>query len=371
VLALVPFAVLGAAGSAVAAQAAPPEEQAFLRGARQLTFDGRRAGEGYFSADGTHLVFQSEREPANPFFQIYVLDLTSGETRRVSPGTGKTTCAFFRPPGSAEVLFASTHHDPASERLQREELQRRTTGGERRYEWDFDPEMDLYVARAGGPLRRLTDARGYDAEASYSPDGEWIVFTSTRAGYTEDLEEGERSRLDADPSYFADLYRMRSDGSQLRRLTSEPGYDGGPFFFADGERIVWRRFEPDGTIADLWSARPDGSGAERLTEFGSMSWAPYPHPSGRYVVFTSNKEGFGNFELFVVDAQGRKEPVRVTYTDGFDGLPVPSPDGRRLAWTSNRRGAGAQIMIADWNHEQVLAALESAPARRPAREAAP
>jgi Tol biopolymer transport system component len=88
-------------------------------------------------------------------------------------------------------------------------------------------------------------------------------------------------------------------------------------------------------------------------------------------VFTSNKEGFGNFELFVVDAQGRKEPVRVTYTDGFDGLPVPSPDGRRLAWTSNRRGAGAQIMIADWNHEQVLAALESAPARRPAREAAP
>ena len=67
-----------------------------------------------------------------------------------------------------------------------------------------------------------------------------------------------------------------------------------------------------------------------------MSWAPYMHPSGEYIIFASNKLGFENFELFMVDAKGTKEPVRVTYSDGFDGLPVPSPDGKQLAWTSTR-----------------------------------
>jgi len=342
-------------------------EARFLSRVRQLTFEGRRAGEGYFSSDGSRMVFQSEREPGNPFFQIYELNLTTGDSRRVSPGMGKTTCAFFRP-GSGDILYASTHHDPRSGELQQAEIDFRASGQERRYDWDYDPEMELYVAEAGSDdPRRLTSARGYDAEGSYSPDGRWIVFTSNRSAYEAELDSDEQARLDTDPSFFAEIYRMRADGTGVERLTQEPGYDGGPFFSPDGEWILWRRFGEQGLIADIWRMKPDGTGVERLTGFDSMSWAPFPHPSGEYVFFTSNKLGFENFELFIVDAAGYKEPVRVTFTKGFDGLPVPAPDGRHLSWTSTRRSEGqGQIMLADWNHEAALDALKAAPPRQAA-----
>ncbi len=357
-------AALVAASRAAADSAPPLAESTFLSRIRQLTFEGQRAGEGYFSPDGDRIVFQSEREPGNPFFQIYELDLATGDVRRISTGVGKTTCAFYQP-GTKRILFASTHHDPRSAELQRAELEFRASGQSRRYEWDFDPEMELYVAEPDGTLRRLTEVPGYDAEGSYSPDGKWIVFTSTRTAHPANREPvGEAGRrAAADPSYFAEIYLAREDGTEVRRLTDEPGYDGGPFFTADGERIVWRRFRPEGDVADVWTMRRDGSDARRLTDLGSMSWAPYPDPSGRYVVFTSNELGFGNFELFVVDSDGRREPVRVTYTDGFDGLPVLSPDARLLAWTSNRRGGGGQLMLAEWNHRAVLDALQRAPLR--------
>ena len=339
------------------------DETDFLKRTRRLTFDGRRAGEGYFSPDGARMVFQSEREAGNPFFQIYVLDFDSGETRRVSTGTGKTTCPFIRP-GSDEILFGSTHHDPRTAEYQQAELDFRGSGKERRYSWDFDPEMELYVAGADGTLRRLTESRGYDAEGSYSPDGNWIVFSSTRQAYGLELSPEDQQRLENDPSYFAELYVMRADGSELRRITWSPGYDGGPFFAPDGKRIVWRRFDPEGLIADVWYHDLDGGQQRQVTDFRSMSWAPYPHPSGEYIYFTSNKHGFENFELFIVDVAGEKEPVRVTTTDGFDGLPVPTPDGKRLAWTSSRHGGdGAQIFMAEWNHEHARVALAQAPAR--------
>lgn len=341
------------------------QEQALLTRIRQLTFKGRRAGEGYFARNGERLVFQSEREPGNPFFQIYELDLKTGESRRVSPGMGKTTCSFFRP-GTDDILFASTHHDPRSLELQQAEFDLRASGEERRYDWDYDPEMELYVAGdPGAEPQRLTDARGYDAEGSYSPDGKWIVFTSTRQAYERELTEEERKQLDVDPSYFAEIYRMRADGSEPTRLTDTPGYDGGPFFSPDGKSIIWRRFDTEGLIADVFRMRVDGSEPHRITDFGSMSWAPFPHPSEEYIFFTSNKHGFENFELFIVDSAGLKQPVRVTFTPGFDGLPVPDPTGRRLAWTSNRNGGGAQIMLAEWNHERALEALRQAPERIP------
>ena len=116
----------------------------FLSRVRRLTIEGRRAGEGYWSPDGQRLVFQSEREPGNPFYQIYALDFASGDTKRISPGYGKTTCSFFRP-GSDQMLFASTHHDPRSKALQKEELDFRASGKERRYAWDYDPEFELYA----------------------------------------------------------------------------------------------------------------------------------------------------------------------------------------------------------------------------------
>jgi Tol biopolymer transport system component len=343
------------------------QERDFLSRIRRLTVEGRRAGEGYWSKDGRKLVFQSEREPGNPFYQIYLMDMASGDVTRVSPGTGKTTCSFINPE-SSDILFASTHHDSRSKQLQDEELKFRASGQERRYSWDYDPEMELYVRNAKtGTYRRLTNKRGYDAEASYSPDGQWIVFSSTRDAYDRQLSPAEQKQLEVDPSYFAEIYIMRADadGSAPRRLTRVAGYDGGPFFSPDGKRIIWRRFDEAGLIADVHTMNLDGTDDRQLTDFKSMSWAPYIHPSGKYVLFASNKLGFDNFEVYMVDIDGTKEPVRVTYSDGFDGLPVPSPDGTQLAWTSSRAGGReGQIYLAQWNHEKALEALAAAGPRK-------
>ena len=354
------------AGVADGVQDAPGyQERDFLTRVRRLTIEGRRAGEGYWSPDGKRLVFQSEREPGNPFYQIYVLDLVTGDTRRVSTGIGKTTCAFVRP-GAAEIEFASTHADPRSKEYQEQELAFRASGKERRYSWDYDPEMDIYrYDETTGASTRLTTAKGYDAEGSYSPDGKWIVFSSMRSAYDHTLTDPEKKALAENPSSFGEIYIMRADGSAQTRLTSVPGYDGGPFFTPDGTRIVWRRFDEQGLMADVWTMNPDGTDQKAITAFGSMSWAPYMHPSGEYIFFASNKLGFDNFEVFIVDAAGAKEPVRVTYSPGFDGLPVPSPDGRTLAWTSSRAGGSAgQLFLAQWNHDKAREALRNAPPRR-------
>ena len=347
---------------------AQADEARFLSQVRQLTYEGRRAGEGYFGARGRTMVFQSEREPGNPFYQIYHLDLTTGDIRRVSPGIGKTTCGFLRPDGAA-VLFASSHLDPDAAAKQQAEIDSRAAGRTRRYSWDYDPHMDIFTAAADGSgLTRLTTTEGYDAEGAYSPDGKKIVFTSLRGAYPADpanaLSDEDRKRLELDPAFFGDIYIMNADGTDQRQLTNAPGYDGGPFFSADGERIVWRRFDRKGVTADVYTMRVDGTDERRLTDFKSMSWAPFLHPSGEYAVFNSNKHGFGNFELFLVDAEGERTPVRVTFTDGFDGLATFSPDGRRLSWTSGRTADGAsQIFLAHWNHEAARAALAASPKR--------
>src|ERR1700704_1590722 len=255
-------ALVAAAAVSVASQApqpAPNTERDFLSRIRRLTVEGKRAGEGYWSPDGARLVFQSEREPGNPFYQIYTVDLTTGDTRRISPGIGKTTCSFFRP-RSDDIEFASTHADPKSTQYQDEENAFRASGKERRYSWDYDPEMDIYsYGEKTGRLKRLTTARGYDAEGSYSPDGQWIVFTSMRDAYNRTLSAAEQKQLELDPSYFAEIYVMRPDGSGQKRLTNVPGYDGGPYFSPDGKRIVWRRFDVSGLIANVFTMNMDGS----------------------------------------------------------------------------------------------------------------
>jgi Tol biopolymer transport system component len=339
------------------------QETRFISNARQLVFEGKRSGEGYFSPDGKKLIFQSEREATNPFYQEYILDLESGETTRVSPGHGKTTCGFFQP-GTDRILFASTHADPEALAKEKAELEFRASGKQRRYSWDYDAAFDIFSAkRDGSDLVNLTHSPGYDAEGSYSPDGKQIVFCSLRAAFPlEKLPADKRQRYDKDPSWFGDIYIMNADGSNVRRLTTEPGYDGGPFFSPDGQRIVWRRFEENGVIADVWTMQLDGSDKKRVTDFKSMSWAPFYHPGENYLIFTSNKLGFENFELFIVDAKGEHEPVRVTFTPGFDGLPVFSPDGKKLCWTSGRTGDGkSQLFIGDWNDEAARAALGAAP----------
>ena len=234
--------------------------------------------------------------------------------------------------------------------------------------------MDIFTYdEKTGATKQLTTAKGYDAEGGYSPDGQWIAFSSMRDAYNRTLSAAEQKQLELDPSYFAEVYIMKADGSGQKRLTTENGYDGGTFFTKDG-RIVWRHFDENGLIANVWTMKPDGTDKKQITDFGSMSWAPYEHPSGEYFLFASNKLGFENFEVFMVDKAGLKEPVRITYTDGFDGLPVPSPDGTQLAWTSSRAGgtgAAGQIYLAQWNHEAAMAALKAAGPRQTSEEIDP
>ena len=352
----------GAAQSADVTEANPSEalrlERQLISGTRQVSYEGRRAGESYFSADGTQMIFQSEREPGNPFFQIYLMDMQTGDTQRISPGTGKTTCAWIHPQGD-RVMFASTQDDPAAADEQREELELRASGKERRYSWDYDEFYDIYEYELSSKqYKKLTDARGYDAEGSWSPDGSLIAFASNRSAYESPLSEDQQKLFDLDPAWANEIYVMKADGSDVKRLTNSPGYDGGPFFSPDGKRICWRRFTENGATAEIMTMNIDGTDQQQITQIGAMSWAPYYHPSGQYLIFTTNKHGFANFELYMVDTQAKHEPVRVTYTSGFDGLPVFTPDGKHLAWTTNRTTGGqSQIFLADWNHRKALELL--------------
>ena len=177
-----------------------------------------------------------------------------------------------------------------------------------------------------------------------------IAFASNRQAYERELSEREQQQFDVDKAVMSEIYIMNADGTNLRRLTNELGYDGGPFFSPDGTRICWRRFSVDGATAEVYTMRIDGTDVQRLTNLGAMSWAPFYHPSGDYLIFATNKHGFANFELYLVRADGKGDPVRVTHTDGFDGLPVFLPDGQRLAWTSNRTPEKrSQIFMGQWN----------------------
>ncbi len=353
----------------------PVAEEAKLLGAtRQLTFEGKRSGEGYFSADGSKLIFQSEREQDNPFYQIYLMDLETGDTERVSPGFGKTTCAWIKP-DEKKVMFASTQGDPAAREKQKAELDFRASGKERRYSWDYDENYEIYDYDLDSKkYRNLTDAEGYDAEGAYSPDGKRIVFASNRQAYDSELSAEDAKWFEMNKSFLMEIYSMNADGSDVKQLTKAEGYDGGPFFSADGKKICWRRFDREGLTAEVYTMNADGSDQKQLTRLGAMSWAPYFHPSGEYLIFATNKHGFGNFELYLVDSKGEADPVRVTYTDGFDGLPVFSPDGKSLSWTSNRTVEEAsQIFIANWDHEKALAMLkvDANPADKPSSNDAP
>ncbi|HBW84341.1 MAG TPA: hypothetical protein DEF79_09920 [Gammaproteobacteria bacterium] len=332
-------------------------ESQLLANTYQLITEGARSGEGYFSADGGRFVYQAET-PGNPFYQIYLLDLDSGESSRVSTGIGLTTCAWIHPTLD-RIMYASTHEDPNAQAKQDEELAIRASGEARPYGWDYDPAYEIYAADGDGDnLVNLTNAEGYDAEGSYSPDGRSILFASNREAYARALSKVEQGLLLDDASYFMDLYVMNADGSNVKQLTFSPGYDGGPFYNAEGTKILWRRFNPDGNSAEIWTMDADGTNQRQLTANAMVNWGPYFHPSGDYVIYSSNLLGHSNFELFMIDSEGVNDPIRVTNTDGTDILPVFSPDGGNLSWSTTRTPGGAsQIHMADWNHELALELL--------------
>ena len=312
-----------------------------LRSLRQLTFDGENA-EAYWSFDGAALSFQ-RTGPQGGCDQIYTMDLASGDTTMVSTGLGRTTCSYFFP-GGDRILYASTHAaDPACPAR---------PDFSRGYVWAVYSSFDIFVAdEEGRVVEQLTDTPGYDAEATISPRGDRIVFTSMRDG---DL----------------DVYTMALDGSDVRRITDRLGYDGGAFFSPDGSKIVWRAHYPQTpeeqadyrslladdlirpTVLEIWVANADGSDAHQITGFGAASFAPFFDPSGDRIIFSSNMDDPSgrDFDLYMVDLDG-ENLERITWAAGFDGFPMFSPDGRYLVFGSNRNESHAgntNVFVAEW-----------------------
>jgi Tol biopolymer transport system component len=319
----------------------PPEEgERFFERLQQLTFGGQNA-EAYFSLDGRQLIFQRQTSDST-CDQQYVMNADGSGLRRVSGGLGRTTCGYFFD-GGERILYSSTHH-AGDECPPRPDYSRG-------YVWALY-DYDIYAARAdGSDLRVLMRSAGYDAEATLSPDGETIVFTSTRDG---DL----------------DIYSMAVDGSNIRRLTTDLGYDGGPFFSPDGSLIVYRAWHPETpeeaeayqallahnlvqpSRMEIFVMNADGSGRRQVTNLGGANFAPFFHPDGRRIIFASNHGDprSRNFDLYLVNVDGT-ELTQVTTHGDFDGFPMFSRDGARLVFASNRFGGvegETNIYIADW-----------------------
>jgi Tol biopolymer transport system component len=317
------------------------EREVHLTEVRQLTHGGENA-EAYWSPDGDELILQSTRPPYE-CDQIYRLPLAdpAGMTL-VSTGAGRTTCAYFS--ADAERIIYSSTHAASAECPP-------TPDFSRGYVWPIYESYEIYSAAPdGSDPRPLTDTPTYDAEATVCPVDGSIVFTSARDG---DLE----------------LYRMDADGGNVRRLTETPGYDGGAFFSRDCSKIVWRASRPTGQALEdyrallgeglvrpgeleIWVANADGSEARRVTDLGGANFAPYFYPDGERIIFSSNHDNAGGREFNIwainVDGTGLEQ---ITYTEGFDGFPMFSPDGQWLVFASNRnqgKPGETDVYVARW-----------------------
>jgi Tol biopolymer transport system component len=294
----------GLAGPGPAVQGAPSDplrdpREIHLCNVRQLTFGGTNA-EAYFSYDGKRLVFQSTREPYK-CDQIFVMNTDGSDVRLVSTGRGKTTCAYFFRDGK-HLLYSSTH-------LTSPECPPRPDYS-RGYVWGaYSAFQIFYAADTGEILKQLTTGPGYNAEATLSADGKKIVFTSLREG---DL----------------DVYTMNADGSGVKRLTRELGYDGGPFFSPDGRWIVYRAHHP--------------TAPEDVARYKELLSREFVEPR--------------LMDLYVMRADGsHKRQItrleRITFAGGFNSFPMFPPDGKKLVWASSRnakRPREINIFIANW-----------------------
>jgi TolB protein len=326
-----------------------PEEVHF-KNLRQLTFGADNA-EAYWSFDGRKVSFQSNNKDWGlNCDQIFYIDVDKADLRNgqkpqlISTGEGRTTCSFFMP-GDKTILYASTH-------LGGKECPAEPDRRAGKYLWPVYDSYDIFVSDLKGNIvKQLTNTPGYDAEATLSPKGDKIVFTSTRNG---DL----------------DLYTMDVDGKNVKQITNELGYDGGAFFSPDGKKIVFRasRFAIEeekkeyqdylkqGLVAptkmEIFTCNVDGSDLKQITHLGKANWAPFYHPKGKKIIFSSNYKGTRGFEfnLFMIneDGSGLKQ---ISYDKVFDSFPMFSPDGKRIIFSSNRNNGGTRntnLFIADW-----------------------
>ncbi len=316
-------------------------QETHLRNIRQLTFSGENA-EAYFSGNDEWLIFQGHEGEEN-CDQIYVMDTAGSHRRLVSTGKGRTTCGYIFP-GEDRLLFSSTHLGSEACPLRPDY----SLG----YVWPVDETYDIFTANwDGSDLRRMTETPGYDAEATISRKDGKIVFTSVRDG---DL----------------DIYTMEADGSAVRRLTDKVGYDGGPFFSFDGSQIVYRAHYPtdpeeiadyqellrEGLIRptklELYVMDSTGENQRQVTRNGAANFAPFFHPDGDRIIFSSNMDDPAGreFDLYMVRTDGAGLE-RITHAEGFDGFPMFSSDGKKLVFGSNRNAAqpgDTNVFIADW-----------------------
>tara|TARA_B100000214_G_scaffold359980_1_gene321957 strand:- start:1991 stop:2749 length:759 start_codon:yes stop_codon:yes gene_type:complete len=249
-------------------------------------------------------------------------------------------------PGDTTIIYASTHLENASCPHVPE---RRING---KYVWPIYDSYDIFISDLNGNIvRQLTNHDGYDAEATVSPLGDKIVFTSIRSG---DLE----------------LYTCNIDGSDLRQVTNQLGYDGGAFFSHDGKKLVFRSSRPktekeikeykellsnglvQPTKMEIYTCNVDGSDLKQVTNLGRANWSPFFHPSNKKIIFCSNHEskmGFP-FNLYMVDIDGQNLE-QITYDKQFASFPVFSNDGKKIVFSSNRNNGGTRntnVFIADW-----------------------
>ena len=317
-----------------------------LRNVRQVTFGGNNA-EAYWSFDGEQLIFQSDWDRINPqgCDQQFVVDPDVQHSYKlISTGRGRTTCGYFLP--DDRVIYASTHAADLACPPPPEEQDR--------YVWPIYDSFDIYVANADGTNPELLiGGEGYDAEATVSPDGRYLVFTSIRSG---DL----------------DLWRYELASGELMQLTDTPGYDGGAFFSRDSKRIVWRASRPEGDALvgyrellgeglvepgelNIFTSDTDGSNVKQVTDLPGANWAPFFHPDGEHILFASNFESVADrgrpvFAIYrVTIATG--EVTKITHSNSFDAFPMFSFDGKRLAFSSNRNSGDTRdtnVFVADW-----------------------
>jgi Tol biopolymer transport system component len=325
-------------------------DEKHFKNVRQLTFGGDNA-EAYFSFDGKAIIFQrtNSKEGLN-CDQIFYGKLPKKssdkfEYKLASTGTGRTTCAYMMPDGK-HLLYASTHLGskdcpPVPDR-----------SVIKKYVWPIYDSYDIFVADLNGKVtKQLTTEPGYDAEATISPKGDKIVFTSMRNG---DL----------------DLYVMDIDGKNVKQITTDLGYDGGAWFSPDGKKIVWRASRPkteeerkeytnllkEGLVMptnmEVFVADADGSNVQQVTSLGKANWAPNFMPDGKRIIFASNHEyerGFP-FNMYTINIDG-SNLQKISHDGGFDAFPMFSPNGKKLIFSSNRNNGGTHdtnLFICDW-----------------------
>lgn len=326
-----------------------PEETHF-KNIQQLTFGGDNA-EAYFSFDGKYLIFQrTNAKDGIPCDQMYIGKVpASGEPftyQRVSTGKGRTTCGFFMKDGK-HIIYASTHLGGDS----CPPVPDRSKYGNK-YIWPLYASFDIFMADLTGKIvKQLTKSPGYDAEATLSPDGSKMIYTSVKDG---DI----------------DLYIMDLKTGKEKRITNTLGYDGGAWFSPDGKKIIWRASRPATeeaikeyktllaenlvapTSMEVWVANADGSHARQVTSYGQANWAPAFLPDSKRIIFASNheyKRGFP-FNLYTINEDGTNLQ-KISRDKGFDAFPMFSPDGKKILFCSNRNNGGTRdtnVFIADW-----------------------